>query len=544
MHSQKPQSPYFFFILALVLAVPAFLIYLGLLPLIPDEAIRSLVSLEMMQTGDYLTPTLGGDLYIKKPPLYNWIIALFFQVSGHQNEFVIRLPVIIFLLCYTFTIYHFVRKELGPRMGILVALMFLTNGRVLFYESEHGLIDITFSWLTYLFFMLSYHFMKREKYLALFLTAYGITAISYLMKGLPSLVFLAISLLVLFLSEKKFRMLFNWRHFAGIGLLILVVGLYYFVYFRRNEIAPESLFSTLMGETTRRTVIRFGWERTLRHLFTFPLEMFYHFLPWTLLSVLLFVRGSLKKIRKHPFLCYNALLILFNIIVYWTSPEVHPRYILMLIPPFFTILVYLYLDLKEVNNKICRWVEYILGFVLIIITVGMLVPLFIDPVKQLPMIVLVCIILLLTLALITFNYWKQASERLFWVVIALLVLRIGFDLIILPSRYYEAKEVKSREIAREVGRQTRGKPLYIWWNPHQTPDPYYGKRRTEYAFMFYISVERQQPLTFSSEIDRKALYIAREEDIEGYIVDTLWKIAPPDHQGMLYLIAFREAEKP
>ncbi len=417
MQNRPQQSPYFFFILALVLSVPAFLIYLGLLPFIPDEAIRSLVSLEMSQTGDYLTPTLGGELYIKKPPLYNWIIALFFRVSGQPNEFFMRLPVIIFLLCYTVTIYHFVRKEMGTRMGILVALMFLTNGRVLFYESEHGLIDITFSWLTYLFFMLSYHFMKREKYLALFLTAYGITAVSYLMKGLPSLVFVAISLLVLFISKRKFRMLFNWRHFAGIGLLILIVGAYYLAYFRKNAIDPESMFAALMGETTRRTVIRFGWERTLRHLFTFPLEMFYHFLPWTILSVLLFVKGSLKKIRRHPFLWYNALIILFNVIVYWTSPEVHPRYILMLIPPFFTILLYLYFDLKEQNNKLCIWIEYVLGFVLVVLTLGMLLPRFIEPTKQLPMIILISISLLITLALITFNYWKQVPERLYWVVL-------------------------------------------------------------------------------------------------------------------------------
>ncbi len=543
MRTNRLQSPYFFLILAIVLSVPAFLMYLGLLPFIPDEAIRALVSLEMMQSGDYVTPTLGGDLYIKKPPLYNWIIAGFFHVSGQPNEFFMRLPVILFLLIYIFTIYHFVRKELGTRMGILVALMFLTNGRILFYESEHGLIDITFSWLTYMLFMLSYGFMKQERYLSLFLSAYAITAVSYLMKGLPSLVFLAISLLVLFISQKKFRMLFNWRHFAAMGLFVLIVGVYYLAYFHRNDIPPESLFSALMGETTRRTVIRFGWVRTLTHLFTFPLEMFYHFLPWTILAALLFVRGSLRKIRSHPFLWFNALIILFNVIVYWTSPEVHPRYILMLIPPFFTLLLYLYFDLKKDGNQLCKWIEYILGAVLIILSLGMLFPLFVDPVRKFPMIGLISISLLLTLALITYNYWKQEPVRLFWIVIALLVIRTGFNLVILPARYMEAKEVHSREIAKHIGKETRGTSLYVWWNPDRIPDPYYGKRRTEYAFMFYISAERREQLRFSSEIDSRALYIAREEDIEGYEVDTIREITPPDHQGLLYLIAFKEMKK-
>jgi hypothetical protein len=337
-------------------------------------------------------------------------------------------------------------------------------------------------------------------------------------------------------------MLFNWKHFLAVGLLILIVGLYYLAYFRRNDISPESLFSTLMGETTRRTVLRFGWERTLKHLFTFPLEMFYHFLPWTIFAALLFVKGSFKKIRSHPFLWFNALIILFNVIIYWTSPEVHPRYILMLIPPFFTLLLYLYFDLKKEGNRLCRWIEYVLGAVLILLALGMLLPLFLDPARQFPLIGLTSISLLLTLALVTYNYWKQDSVRLFWIIVALLVVRIGFNLIVLPARYLEAKEVRSREIARQVGRETRGTPLYIWWNPGQTPDPYYGKRRTEYAFMFYISAERREQLKFSSEMDTKALYIARGEDIDGYAVDTIREIAPPDHQGLLYLIAFKNLE--
>lgn len=527
-------------ILTVLLALPAFLIYLGLMPFIPDEAIRALVSLEMIQSGDYFTPTIGGDLYLKKPPLYNWIIALFFQISGQYNEFFMRLPVVIFLFCYTLSIYCFVKKEVDTRTGILVALMFLTNGRVLYYESFHGLIDITFSWLTYLFFMFSYRFIQRQQYLALFLVAYGITAVSFLMKGLPSLVFLAITLLVLFISHRRFILLFNWRHFCGIALLAVVVGLYYFIYFNKNDISIDSLFTTLLGETTRRTVLRFGWERTIGHLFTFPFEMFYHFLPWTLLIVLLFVKGSIRKIRSHPFLRYNSLIILFNVIVYWTSPEVHPRYILMLIPPLLTILVYLYTDLKERKSRVPEWTEYLLGAVLTILTLGMLTPLFVDPTRHFPLIGLTSISLLVIMGLITYKFWQQPSVRLLWIVPALLVIRIGFNLLILPSRYLEAKEVKSRGIAREVGKQSVGRPLYIWWNPAGKQDPYYGKRRTEYAYMFYVAAEREEQLLFRSKMEPGSFYIAREEDVRGLAVDMVRDITPPDHDGKLLLVSFHE----
>jgi 4-amino-4-deoxy-L-arabinose transferase-like glycosyltransferase len=532
------KSPCFFLILALVLAIPAFLIYLGLIPFIDDESIRAMVAFEMIQSGDYVSPTIGGELYLKKPPLYNWIIILFFRIFNNHSEFTQRLPMVAFIFVFTLTIFYFVRKELGTRMGILAALMFLTNGRVLFYESLHGLIDISFSWLTYLFFMVSYSLMKREKYLALFLSAYAITAISYLMKGLPSLVFLAISLLVLFISQRKFRILLGWKHIAGIVLLVLVVGTYYFIYFTRNHIEPDSIFSTLLGETTRRTVVRFGWERTVLHLFTFPFEMFYHFFPWTILVILLFRKGGFRLIRANPFLNYSLLIIIFNVIVYWTSPEVHARYVLMLTPLFYTILGWLYLEYKKENTLWTRVLDAVFLGLLLFMTVSMWVPLFIEPVSNFPLIGLTSFSLFALLAFVTFSYWKQHNNRLLWVVIALLVIRIGFNLTILPARYLEAREIPSRELARQIARESKGTPMYIWWNPSKTPDPYYGKRRVDYPFMYYIATERNEVLRFSSEVIPGALYIADPADIHDYPVEILKEFTPYGHQEPVVLMRF------
>ncbi len=166
--------------------------------MIRDEAIRAIVAFEMIQRGDFITPTIGGEPYLMKPPLFNWILVFFFQLTGSWSETIIRLPVIISIILFGATIFLFTRKEFGNRVALVNALAFITYGRIIFYESLHGLIDVTFSWLTYTFFMLSWHFFNRKKYLALFLAAYAITAVSYLLKGLPSLFFAAVTLLVLF----------------------------------------------------------------------------------------------------------------------------------------------------------------------------------------------------------------------------------------------------------------------------------------------------------------------------------------------------------
>ena len=63
------------FFLLLLFALPAFFINLGLLPLFADEPTRANVALEMILSGNYSVPTIGGEYYYNKPPFYNWILA-------------------------------------------------------------------------------------------------------------------------------------------------------------------------------------------------------------------------------------------------------------------------------------------------------------------------------------------------------------------------------------------------------------------------------------------------------------------------------------
>jgi len=509
----RQNKPLLFLLLALLLYFPAYLINLGDQPMIEDESIRSLVAFEMVKSGDYITPTIGGEPYLKKPPLYNWLIVASFKLFNNYSEVTIRIPMILSIFFFGITIFFFVRKELGTKMGAINALIFITVGRIIMYESLHGLIDITFSWLTYIFFMLSYLLMKKKRYLLLFITAYLITSVTYLMKGLPSIVFLGISLLVLFISHKKFKMLFNWRHFVGILIFIVIVGGYYYIYFIRNNIQPESVFATLLGETTRRTVIRFGWFRTVKHLFTFPFEMIYHFLPWTILTAVLFIKGQFKKLKTHPFLMYNLLLLIFNVILYWTSPEVFPRYLLMLVPLYFTMVSWIYFEYRKENLLLTKLIDYILGGTLILFSIAPFAAMFNDVIKNFNNILLISIILSAILIILSYLYWKTIKYRLFWLAIAILVLRIGFDFTIIPTRQFNSLEVVSIREAKTLAEETSGRQLFSYWNPDFEPDHYYQKRILLTRFNYHLSIARDEILYVNSEKIPGALYMALEKHI-------------------------------
>ncbi len=478
-------NPGFFYLFCVAMLFPALLWHLGYLAInFPtDEPTRAIVALEMIISGNYFTPTINGEFYYNKPPLYNWIIAAFFKTFNY-SEFILRLPVIIGLLLFGLSIFLFVKKELGLKQGFIVAMLFITSGRILFWDSFLGLIDITFSCLVYTSFMAIYFLHKKQKYLALFLVSYLLTAITFLMKGLPSLVFQAITLLTFFTYKKEFMKLLSWKHFAGIGLFVLIVGSYYFVYAKYNSL--DNVFTTLFSESEKRTIINYGWKRFITHLFTFPFEMFYHFFPWSILGIFFFSRKFYSIVKSNDFLWYNFLIFIFNILIYWTSPETYPRYIFMLFPPIFTVLVYMFFRDDMLKGKRSVIIEYFLGGVMVLGMVAAIVLPFLKQTGWIDKALLKGLIMLIITLLLFFFYIRIKEQRLVIFAAAMLMFRIGFDWFIIPPRHQDFQEHK--EGALMAAKVTDGHKLYI-----------YRDSETEHATSFYISQAKMQILEHKFE---------------------------------------------
>src|SRR5690606_24286947 len=47
-----------------------------------DEPRFAQVAREMVESGRWLFPTRGGEFYPDKPPVFMWLIALFYQITG------------------------------------------------------------------------------------------------------------------------------------------------------------------------------------------------------------------------------------------------------------------------------------------------------------------------------------------------------------------------------------------------------------------------------------------------------------------------------
>lgn len=459
-----------------VLLLPALLINLGLMPLLGDEGIRSLVTLEMILRCDYITPTLAGQPYLNKPPLYNWILSVYFRLSGDYSEWMIRLPTVVSLFIYAATIFLYLSKTYSARMGFLAAFMFLTCGRIMFYDSMLGLIDITFSWLVFCNFILIYELFRRERFTWLFLGSYALTAATFLMKGIPALVFQGITLLVMFGWKKQIRMMFSWKHILGVAMLVLLLGFYYTAYYIENPDTLGQAFLRLFRESTQKTTIGLGWYRTLKHLFTFPFEMIYHFFPWFLFIVYLFDKKIIARISTDDRLVYFSLVFLANILVYWVSPDTFARYLLMLVPLAFTVFLHLHLQ-HEVESTAWSKIMYYTFAILIAANALFHAGYWIVDLLRLAEYSLTIGIVFFCLTLgCLFMYFRHPQHRLAWVIMSILLLRISFDLVILPVRYRTDPDVERREkaiqVAHEIGRQ----PLYLVADTVNAPTLYYLTR--------------------------------------------------------------------
>ncbi|MFC5412041.1 ArnT family glycosyltransferase [Larkinella bovis] len=525
MKSPVFQRPVFWQVLSVVLLIPALFSYLGYLPLDTgtDEPRRALVALEMILSGDYLTPTLNGELYFNKPPLYNWLIAASFHLFGNYSSFALRFPMAVSLLLYGLTIYLLVKQHLGPRTAFAAALMLVTNTRILLYDSMLGLIDITFSWLTYTAFILVYHFDRKRNYWALFLSTYLLTALGFMMKGLPSLVFQGLTMLAYFLYTKQFRRLFSPAHFVGIGLFLLIVGSYYVAYFDRNNIAPERIVAVLFDESAKRTVVKFGIWETLRHMLTFPFEMLYHYAPWMFLVILLFRKGIFRPVGKpseenrpliagQPFVLFNAVVFLVNFVIYWSSPQVYARYLLMLLPLLFTVFAYVYYERTDPADWRRRGWEWFLGGMLVVVTLGAWVPVFHPETQVIPGVWWKCGLMFAGLGFITYHYIRQPQHRLIILIAFLTMFRNGFNWLVIPPRLAHRQEYK--ESSERIARQSLGKPLLGYKET-------IGSDGQTDVNSFHIEVVRNEVLRKTARKIPGALYIADSVTLAGERYQTL-----------------------
>ena len=91
----------------------------------PDEGLHAAIAQEMVQRGDYVTPTFRGEPFLDKPILFFWAEAASLRLVGH-NEAAVRLPPLLFGLFGMVTVALLGRALFGEPAGLAAGIVYGT----------------------------------------------------------------------------------------------------------------------------------------------------------------------------------------------------------------------------------------------------------------------------------------------------------------------------------------------------------------------------------------------------------------------------------
>ena len=249
-----------------------------------DEPRYAQAAREMLARGDWVTPTLGGHVWLEKPPLYYWQAIMVYSLFG-VSDAAARIPAAIDATFLVVAVYLFFRK-FRPSVEVDAALITASCAGIIGYARAASMdLPLTF---TFAIGMLAW-WAWRESGTRIYLAAFYVSiALGMLAKG-PVAPFLAAGVIVLYsIAVREGRLILRTAWLAGILLFLAVVLPWYIAVQIRN---PEFFREFILEHNLARFATNLYHHR----------EPFWYFLPVLLLAlvpwIVFVIAASLQSIR-------------------------------------------------------------------------------------------------------------------------------------------------------------------------------------------------------------------------------------------------------
>jgi 4-amino-4-deoxy-L-arabinose transferase-like glycosyltransferase len=291
-----------------------------------NEAFYAQTPREMIETGDYVTPSFNFQLRMNKPVLSYWNVAASYHLFG-ISEWSERLPIALGAVVIIGTACGLGRLLGGTFAGLLAALVLATSPRLMLL-ARRIIIDVHITMWTGLvllcFALAETRPQRRRLYLALMYVAAGFGVLT---KG-PVAVFLPAVVFFIYLASQK--RLGDLRHMmlptgACISLAI-VVPWYYFLY---REHGWEYIGSFIFGENLGRYAEAIG-EQSRGLLFYIPV-MLGDLFPWSLM-IPLALWWAVRDERQNRVARLLVVWIAAIVVFFSLSGTKEDLYILPIVP--------------------------------------------------------------------------------------------------------------------------------------------------------------------------------------------------------------------
>jgi 4-amino-4-deoxy-L-arabinose transferase-like glycosyltransferase len=230
-----------------------------------DEPRFALVAQDMLRSGDWLFPRVGGDLYADKPPLYFWLLAASMAITG-SVRLGFLLPSLLAGLGTTLLVYDFVRRARGREAALAGGFMLLLTFQFM-WQARQAQIDATLCFLT----TLSLYGLMRHLVLGparrWYLAGWAVAGLGVITKGVGFLPLLALVPHAL-LARRGWPMTAprsGTLLAGGVGAMLLAIGVWF---------VPMILVSSAGGE-----LLAYRNEILFRQTVTRYAEAWHHHAP-------------------------------------------------------------------------------------------------------------------------------------------------------------------------------------------------------------------------------------------------------------------------
>ena len=344
-----------------------------------DEGSNAEAGREMLETGDWISPTLNYEPRYAKPALAYWILSGTYALFG-VNEFSARLPSAIFGIGLLFLQYLFVHRLLGPTIAFCSSLILLLNAE---FVGIHRMVLtdpelVFFTTLATYSFWIGFHGKSKERnFLWLF---YIGMALAMLAKGPVGIILPLLAIIPYLTLTRQWKIYLNkGKPLIGWTLFIAIAAPWYLAMF---AIHGADYAAAAQANTTGRFANPMeGHGGTLLFYFPILLVGFFPwsgFLPFTLVHSLkewkLYWSGQKTPDREDGLVLLASLWIVAIFLFFTISATRLPHYIMPLYPAA-SLLVAIYWSrfLEEPTSpglKLSVRIIVITGYVLSIILVS------------------------------------------------------------------------------------------------------------------------------------------------------------------------------
>ncbi len=325
-----------------------------------DEGSNAEAAREMLETGDWISPTLNYEPRFAKPAFTYWLLSGSYSLFG-INEFAARLPSALSGLCVVLLQYAFVYRWLGAPLALLASIMLLLNmeflaiNRLVLTDPE---LVVCTTLAGYSFWQGLSRSSKTSRWW--FLCFYLAMGFGMLVKGPVGIIIPLVGVLPYLLLTRQ------WKHFwqkgfplLGTCLVLIVAAPWYVAMF---QIHGEAYWAAAQANTTGRFMNPMeGHGGTL--FFYVPILLL-GFFPWSafLPSVLYqslkawkgYWKGEGFATQEHNLEYFLSLWVVGLLIFFTLSATRLPHYIYPLFPAS-AILVALWWKRIQVQPPFTDW---------------------------------------------------------------------------------------------------------------------------------------------------------------------------------------------